>query len=659
MMQRSLSLPRPRIADWNRQPDVSARDRDPSGSRDLRLWRALWLPYWTWSDAPAPELPRRETALPAQLGLAGQAVVSGIDRIRRRLWLSHAAAHICRGLWLGLLCAAILMLIDVLGGPAFNPRIALALGGVLLVGGLVLATLCKPSRVRAARMLDRSFALHERLTTALDDLGLGVPMPGERAPVVYLQMADAANAIAVLRKDPRLRPAIPVREVVLAVLMGLILCTLAFARGLTGNLPALAEGFVPPFTPAIERPVAPEPSATELQAAEMAPTVQEVIDRSDRSAQAQHDLHELASALSDHAMTRAAAEQIAAGEYEGAGDELREAGEQAGALSESARSGLASDLEQASEAMRPETSGLHEATRDAAAGLEGDQEAARTEMRDLADAVEQAGSQIVPQSELASQMRNAQQSQSQRSQSASQTSNSAQSQQANANADAAAMAELGSGADASDSTGAPSSEQQQTQTQNAALDPRSGAGQSGAQEGQQSGNGEAGQANAPGEGDQAGQGQSGAQGNPSNSDNAGQGMPQNGDSETARQGGGAGTGSGDEQEAAQAGGGDQNVATQDGETPADPNVSTGSGAEGDPAAIGGGNDQMALPAGSGDQGVQTSPDGGSALRGSGAGVTAGSGYAVQGDVGEAGPDSNRVPPQHRDTVERYFSSGGE
>lgn len=651
-MQRSLSVPRPRIADWNRQPAAPARDQDDSGTRDLRLWHALWLPYWVWSDAPAPELPRREAALPVELGLAGQAVVSGIDRIRRRLWLSHAGAFIFRGLWLGLLGAAILMSIDALGGPAFDPRIALALGGVLLAGGFVLAACSKPSRARTVRMLDRSFALYERLTTALDDLGLGVPQPGERAPVVYLQMADAANAIAILRKDPRLRPAIPVREVVLAVLMGLIFCTLAFARGLTGSLPALDQGFVPPFTPAIERPVSPEPSATELQAAEMAPTVQEVLDRADRSAQAQHDLQELANALSDHAMTRAAAEQIAAGDYTAAGDELREAGDQAGALSESARSGLSSDLEQAAAAMLPETSGLHEATSDAAEGLQGDEEAARTEMSDLAEAVEQAGEQIVPQGELASQMRSAQQSQAQAS-AASQPSDSGQSQEANASAAPGSMAELGSGADASDSTGAPPSEQ------NATGDPSAGGDQPGAQEGQQSGSGEPGQANAPGQGDQAGEGQSSAQGNPSNSDNAIQGAAQNGDSETARQGAGAGTGSGDEQEAMQAGAGDQNVATQDGETPADPNVSTGSGAEGDPSAIGGGNDQMALPAGSGDQGVQTSPDGGSALRGSGAGVTAGSGYAVQGDVGEAGPDSNRVPPQHRDTVERYFSAGGE
>jgi hypothetical protein len=53
-------------------------------------------------------------------------------------------------------------------------------------------------------------------------------------------------------------------------------------------------------------------------------------------------------------------------------------------------------------------------------------------------------------------------------------------------------------------------------------------------------------------------------------------------------------------------------------------------------------------------GVQTSADGGSSLLGSGAGVTAGSGDAVQGEVGEAGPDSNHVPAEHRGVVERYF-----
>ena len=63
--------------------------------------------------------------------------------------------------------------------------------------------------------------------------------------------------------------------------------------------------------------------------------------------------------------------------------------------------------------MQPETNGLQEASRDAASGLRQGDEPARTEMEDLADAVERAGEQVIPQDELASQMRNARQTQAQ------------------------------------------------------------------------------------------------------------------------------------------------------------------------------------------------------------------------------------------------------
>jgi len=60
------------------------------------------------------------------------------------------------------------------------------------------------------------------------------------------------------------------------------------------------------------------------------------------------------------------------------------------------------------------------------------------------------------------------------------------------------------------------------------------------------------------------------------------------------------------------------------------------------------------PAPAGD-GVQTASDGGGSNRGSGSGATASTGSTVQGEVGEAGPDSNRVPADYRDVVEEYFS----
>lgn len=653
-MQRSLPLTGPTSAPWQRPRDAFAaaarRWREPAARRDL-LWDAIWAPFWLWSESPRPELPRRHAPVPAELGLAGEAVVAGIDRVRRRLWVTHGVAAIFRGIGLGVLVASVLMLLDLAGGPIFDPKPALILGGVFLLAGIVLAVLSRPSRQATVRMLDRTFGLQERLATALDDLGLSVPAPGERAPVIYLQMADAANALAALRNDRRLRPAIPVREVVIVVIAALLLTTLAFLRGLGGGLPELAVARVPPFTPAIERPAEPEPSQAEVDAAQSAPTVQQVLERSDRSAQARRDLQALASALADHAATRPAAEQIARGNYKAAGDELRDAADEAGQLSPTARQELGGDLQQAADTMQPKTNGLQEATQSAATGMQKDDQAASAGMRELGDAVERAGQQVVPQGELAAQMRTAQQAAAQRGDNSGDSA--ASSSQANA-ADAAsqpsASGEPGSGADANSSSGSEGEQQngsRETSAGNNSGDPR--AGQSGQQ-------GQRGQGNAEGAANQPGAGENGRQGQVSQGSES-PGMEGDSDAAQAQQGAGAGTGDAEEQGSETASSSSSQLQVGAGEPAAAPDVSNGSGAEANPGELPTAHDQVALPVGSGNEGIQTSPNGGSALRGSGAGVTAGSGYAVQGDVGEAGPDSNRVPPQHRETVERYFSNG--
>ena len=134
-MQRSATLVRtqPANAPWSRPlatlADLRQRLADPV-TRPALLWRALWAPFLVWSDSPWPMLPQRGAAVPRDLGLAGEAVVTGIDRVRRRLWISNAAAAVCRGIWLGLAVAAVLMLVDVLGGPTFDPGPAAVAGGV-------------------------------------------------------------------------------------------------------------------------------------------------------------------------------------------------------------------------------------------------------------------------------------------------------------------------------------------------------------------------------------------------------------------------------------------------------------------------------------------------------------------------------------------------
>ncbi|MDF3043545.1 MAG: hypothetical protein K0Q71_6251, partial [Thermomicrobiales bacterium] len=110
-MQRSASLSPlpPASPPWGRAQaaldHLGQRLADPV-TRPALLWRAFWAPFWIWSDSPKPALPARASPVPRDLGLAGEAVVTGIDRVRRRLWVTIAAAAICRGIWLALAFAA-------------------------------------------------------------------------------------------------------------------------------------------------------------------------------------------------------------------------------------------------------------------------------------------------------------------------------------------------------------------------------------------------------------------------------------------------------------------------------------------------------------------------------------------------------------------------
>ena len=159
-------------------------------------WRTLWAPFWVGSDVPAPDAPAREPARPADIGLAGDVVVKGLDQIRRRLWLRHALTVVVRAVWLGLAIGCLWLLVELAGGPALDAEWLIWVAAAVGLLGVAFAAMARPGRRQTARMLDRSFELQERLTTAVDHLGRGVPQPGQRAPVVYLQMADAANVVA-------------------------------------------------------------------------------------------------------------------------------------------------------------------------------------------------------------------------------------------------------------------------------------------------------------------------------------------------------------------------------------------------------------------------------------------------------------------------------
>ena len=122
----------------------------------------------------------------------------------------------------------------------------------------------------------------------------------------------------------------------MAVALGLAFAALAFARGAGGGIPPIQSNVVPAFIPAAERFVQPEQPAVAPEAQDV-PTVEEVQQMVQTSIDNQQDLKRLADALSDHAVTREAADLINQGKYAEAAEELRDVANQADQLSDEAR----------------------------------------------------------------------------------------------------------------------------------------------------------------------------------------------------------------------------------------------------------------------------------------------------------------------------------
>ncbi len=619
------------------------------------LWRLLWFPYWVGSDVPAPQLPARDQAPPADVGLAGEQVLRMLDGLTRRVWLLRALTILTRASWLGLLVGCVWLLWERQGGPAFKGDLLLPLTVVIVLVSLIFAALARPTRRQVARMLDRSFGLHERMITAVDHLGRAVPAEGERASVVYLQMADAANVVADLRGHPAFAIRPPLREIVSGIACALLMAALFFLRGVGGGIPPAAAGTVPAFVPAADR-VAEEAAAQAQAEAALAnvPTAAEVQERAEQSNAARQDLQRLSEALDDHAVTRTAADAIQRGDYNAAADDLRSLATDADQLSPSARQGLADDLEQAADQMSEGQDGLAEASRSAADGLRQGDQAAQEGVRELGEAVDRTGENVASQQELAEQMRQAEAAEengSQGQQGASDGGDPGQQEQqgqpGTGQPQDQAGAERASGQTASEGDGTESGQDGEAGEQGSG---QPGEGQEPGQQGQQPGQGE---------GEPGADGGAQSEGNGAGAEAGGEARPRGqagqADGEQAAQGGGAGSGQQEPgQGESEAGAGGENAGPEG--PPAEEQVTDGEGGGAGNAdtAPPPASEAIQLPRSSG-QGVQTSNNAGSSSLGSGTGVAAATGTTVQGEVGAAGPDSNRVPPTYRSVVEDYFS----
>ena len=652
---------------WDRTRN--AFRRDPR----LFLWHMLWLPFWFGSDAPAPGLPTRPSVRTSKLPAepAGTYLTARIDRITRRFGIAWVAGSILRGLTLGLLVMTvwIAMAVAGFGGlPGWWAVIANVTMGVALGG--IHGWLIRPDRLMVARMFDRTFGLRERIVTAFD-------RPVDSGHVSRLQLADAANTFDEIVTEVPRSSFLPIREAAMCLIVTGAMVTLLLAYVPRQAIAGVAESPVPQFVPASERlaardPDPPPPPVTDQPVAERA-TIAEIQERGRQSQSARDDLARIGDALRDHPITQPAAESIATGDYASAAESLRSASQSAGAMPQQSRDALANDLEAAAQEISGENPELAQAANDAASALREGGTDAETALGDLADQVEETANGIESQEDLARDLDEAQTGSgdpsslsSQGSQGEPSDASQSQSSSESGGGDEQAASDPGEGSSAQ-----PGVANQPQESSDSASS--SGASEGGGEEG--SGASSEGAGEQPSEsrsGEGAGEPSSagsGSEGEGSSSSQPGlQGAPD--DETSASQGSGAGTG--------QSGANDQNTSDEAVDAPAstdeenpDAEVS-GVGEAGDPPPGRGergedddgtgttsqGSSNLELQ-GASDSGVQTGGDSGSTSLGSGTGSTTASGDETAGEVGLAGPDSNRVPDALRDVVRDFFGGPEE
>jgi hypothetical protein len=325
---------------------------------------------------------------------------------RSRVWAGLALAV---GLWW--LALAVAYYFDQIAAV-----LPLGLAGTagLVIGAAWLDLRRRSSLADTARLLGARLDNRQRLTTSVELLD-------ERAagPVAQAQLATSAALLG--RADPG--AVVPVRSPwpLVVVSLGLLLLALGLfvlkqapgAAWLPGNLPADQQGVgaLPTPTPdaglpgANPTPPAGNPSGTASDGTEpqqLGPGTDPVTAAQQlASKEAKEALDRLAAALGEQSVTQAAGDSLRQGQYDQAATQLTDVGKQNDQLSTEAKQGLADALNRAAQDT-PSPPELQKAEQAAAAALQsGHYGRISDAMKALGDAVHQAGERVITQPDLA------------------------------------------------------------------------------------------------------------------------------------------------------------------------------------------------------------------------------------------------------------------
>jgi hypothetical protein len=688
-------------ASWRRLAAVALHD--PL----LLIWQIVTAPFWIGSGVPLPSRPTPRTIQRSIAdSISTQAITPGVylethlQSLVRRFWVAWIFSSIIRGFTFGTLVGTIWTIGGVLklvDPPFATGLISLIVIGSILGGGFGATT--RPSTIRIAAMLDGTFHLDERLTTAFDPSLTSISPTAMRR----LQLADAANAFAEISEDIHGAAVLPIREAVIGVLAGICLLTALLFNIAGSAIPATADAIVPAFVPSSERFARHQQELESQQRVSLTQPVK-TSQAADQTANAAKDLSTVGAALETQPVTKPANDDISTGNFGKASQSLRDAASSAANLPQADRNALAKKLDEAAAAISPQNQDLAKASTQAASDLRAGGEQATNGLNDLADQIDATGKKATSQDKQAegappeSSASNSSSDQQTSADSPAQQGQpqSDQSQQANQSQQPSSSSSTtndpGSGMAAQPGIGnepqksATDGQQEQTGQPGQPGGAKSGSGeppqsQPGAgsqQAGQQPGAGAgstqengAGKSPASASGTGGSQSQqsegSGSSGKPGSSSNPSSGSNP---SQTAGTGSGAGQASNEDQSksttqknSSSSGTGANKKSTSDsggvgkaGDPP--PGNADTSQSSNDNPSVQTGDQSLVLQGTSDKDSIGTGNDIGSSSSGSGSADGTAAGNATQGQVGPAGPDSNHVPDAYRDVVKGYFNGDG-
>lgn len=305
-----------------------------------------------------------------------------LDRLASDRWARRGVRVLLRASTLALAIVCLAIGLQLLSGAPLSWTWIGALALICIAGGALLVLRPRMRAPEVARRLDRRFRLGEQLSTALE---VGPAPDGVGA---YLH-EQAKRTLTQIYRQVAARQRFPWAELALVLALAFLLVGMLVLTGIGGALPgATAEPLPPLVAPPDpserfpEEPFQPPPGSEPAPGSEPVPAP----GPGDTAAAAA-----LADALRDQSVTRPAAEALDQGDLGAAAQSLRELADQAGALSQQARSDLAEALREAAEQVEGANPALAEQLRQNADGIEqGGQQAAEA-LEDLAGAVEQLG----------------------------------------------------------------------------------------------------------------------------------------------------------------------------------------------------------------------------------------------------------------------------